>query len=87
MVPNYDFLLELQKFWLFKMQLEKGALQDEDTVLELAGWRVKFLIPNPFFYWHSRAESDFSFFFFKQSDINYALLLNSNQIIQMQFNF
>lgn len=66
MVPNYDLLLELQKFWLFKMQLEKGALQDEDTVLELAGWRVKFLIPNPFFF-IGIAEQNLiflSFFFF-----------------------
>lgn len=67
MVPNYDLLLELQKFWLFKMQLEKGALQDEDTVLELAGWRVKFLIPNPFFFFIGIAEQNLiflSFFFF-----------------------
>lgn len=72
MVPNYDLLLELQKFWLFKMQLEKGALQDEDTVLELAGWRVKFLIPNPFFFFIGIAEQNLiflSFFFFLSSQI------------------
>jgi len=32
MEPSYDFLLELQKFGLFKVQLKNGALQDEDTV-------------------------------------------------------
>lgn len=53
------------------MQLEKGALQDEDTVLELAGWRVKFLIPNPFFFFIGIAEQNLIFlsffFFFKQA--------------------
>lgn len=41
MVPNSDFLLKLHKFSLFKVQLKKGTLQDEDTVLNcLVGGKI-----------------------------------------------
>lgn len=66
------------------MWLEKGTLQDEDAVSELVGWRGKFLITNPFLNTYLAIESRIWFFF---QDMNYVLLLNSNQMIQMWFNF